>query len=70
MGQQAVVGCAVVVEEIDVGLHVGSSDGLVVTVALVDAVQPSAHTAAVRLCGTAGERQKNGYDGQQMSHSS
>ena len=51
------------------GLHVGSGEGLVVTVALVDAVQLSAHTVAVRLCGTAGERQENGYDGQQMSHS-
>jgi hypothetical protein len=60
----------VVVEEIDVGLYVGSGEGLVVAVALVDAVQLSAHTVAVRLCGTAGERQENGYDGQQMSHSS
>ena len=68
VGQQAVVGCAVVVEEVDVGLHVGSREGLVVAVTLVDAVQLSAHTAAVRLCGTAGERQKNGYDGQQMFH--
>ena len=50
------------------GLHVGSGEGLVVTVALVDAVQLSAHTVAVRLCGTAGERQENGYDGQQMLH--
>ena len=58
----------VVIEEVDVGLNVGSSDGLVVAVALVDAVQPSAHPVAVRLCGTAGERQKDGYDGQQMSH--
>ena len=57
-----------VVEEIDVGLYVGSGEGLVVAVALVDAVQLSAHTVAVRLCGTAGERQENGYDGQQMSH--
>jgi hypothetical protein len=68
VGQQAVVRCAVVVEEIDVGLHVGSGEGLVVAVALVDAVQLSAHTVTVRLCGTAGERQENGYDGQQMSH--
>ena len=50
------------------GLHVGSGEGLVVTVALVDAVQLSAHTVAVRLCGAAGERQENGYDGQQMFH--
>jgi hypothetical protein len=68
VGQQAVVRCAVVVEEIDIGLYVGSGEGLVVAVALVDAVQLSAHTVAVRLCGTAGERQENGYDGQQMSH--
>ena len=64
VGQQAVVRCAVVVEEIDVGLYVGSGEGLVVAVALVDAVQLSAHAVAVRLCGAAGERQENGYDGQ------
>ena len=52
----------------DSGLHVGHRKGLVVTVALVDAVQLGAHTAAVCLCGAAGERQKDGYDGQQMSH--
>ena len=35
----------------------------------VSSVEQGLHTVAVRLCGTAGERQKNGYDGQQMSHS-
>jgi hypothetical protein len=68
VSQETVVRCAVVVEEIDIGLYVGSGEGLVVVVALVDAVQLSAHTVAVRLCGTAGERQENGYDGQQMLH--
>ena len=68
MGQQAVVGGAVVVEEIDIGLHVSSGKRLVIAVALVDAVQLGAHTIAVRLCGTAGERQHDGYDGQQMLH--
>ena len=53
VSQQPIVSCAVVVEEVDIGLHVGSGEGLVVAVALVDAVQLSAHTAAVRLCGAA-----------------
>jgi hypothetical protein len=60
VGQQAVVGCAVVVEEIDVGLYVGSGEGLVVTVALVDAVQTGTHAIAVGLRRAADQRQQKG----------
>ena len=68
VGQQAVVGRAVVVEEGDVGLHVGSGEGLVVAVALVDAVQAGTHAQAVGLGGAAGECQQQREYGQEVLH--
>ena len=56
VGQQAVVGRAVVVEELDVRLHIGHGEGQVVAVALVDAVEPNAHALTVGLAGAAGQR--------------
>ena len=64
VGQQAVVGRAVVVEEGDVGLHVADGEGPVVAVALVDAVQAGTHAKAVGPGGAAGECQQQGNYGQ------
>jgi len=64
VGQQAVVGRTVVIEEGDVGLHVAGGEGPVVAVALVDAVQAGTHAQAVGLGGAAGEHQQQGNYGQ------
>jgi len=40
----------VVFEEQDVGFYILNSEGLVVLVALTDAVEPTPHTAALGLC--------------------
>ena len=64
VGQQAVVGCAVAVEEGDVGLHVADGEGTVVAVVLVDAVQAGTHAQAVGLGGAAGEYQQQREYGQ------
>ena len=68
VGQQAVVGSALVVEELDVGLHVLHREGLVVAVALVDAVQPAPHAVAVGLGGAADQRHQNGKQKYQILH--
>jgi hypothetical protein len=68
MGQQAVVRSAVAVEEIDVGLHVGHREGLVVTVALVDTVQTGTHTVAVGLRRAARQRHQKGEYYDQILH--
>ena len=51
VGQQAVVGGAVVVEEPDIGLDILHGEGLAVAVALVDAVQTAPHAITVGLGG-------------------
>ena len=69
VGQQAVVGSALVVEELDVGLHVLHREGLVVAVALVDAVQPAPHAVAVGLGGAAAQCHQQYEYAQQLFHS-
>ena len=49
MGQQAVVGCAVLVKEGDVWLYFTNREGLAAAIAHVDAVEASPHTHTVRL---------------------
>ena len=53
VGQQAVVGGAVAVEEPDVGLYLPDGEGLAGAVALVDAVQAGTHAGAVGFRGAA-----------------
>ena len=60
VSQKAVVGRAMVVEELDIGFHIGHREGLVVTVALVDAVEPAPHAVAVGLRRAADQRQQKG----------
>jgi hypothetical protein len=50
--QQLVVGCAVTVEEINIGLHVGGSERLVTAVTLIKAVQTTTHGIVLALTGT------------------
>jgi hypothetical protein len=69
VGQQAVVGRAVVIEELDIRLYVFDGEGLPRSVAPVDAVESSTHTVAVSLGSATGKRQQKDEDGQQMSHS-
>ena len=68
VGQQAVVRRAVVIEELDIGLHIGHREGLVVAVALIDAVEPNAHVLAVGLAGAAGHRHQKGEQKYQILH--
>ena len=60
MGQETVVGCAVLVEEGDVGLHVGDGEGLARAIAYDDAVETSPHTHAVGLGGAADDSRQCG----------
>ena len=69
VGQQAVVRGAVVVEELDVGLHVLDGEGLVVTVKHVDAVEPTPHVVAVGLGGAAAQCHQQYEYAQQLFHS-
>ena len=70
VGQEAVVGCAVIVEELDIRLHIGHREGLVVAIALINAVQTGTHTDAVGLRRAAGQRQQKGeYYNQILHHS-
>ena len=55
VGKEAVVGGAVFVEEADEGVGLLHSEGLIVAVALIEAVQAGAHAAALGLGGAAGE---------------
>ncbi len=64
MGQQTVVGGTVAVEERDVRLHVGHREGLVVAVALIDAVQAAEHAAALAVGDTGAQQQQREEDGQ------
>jgi hypothetical protein len=58
VGQNAVVGRAVVVEELDIRLYVFDGEGLPRLVAPVDAVESSTHTVAVSLGSATGKRQQ------------
>ena len=49
-----------VVEELDVWLHIGHREGLVAAVALIYAVQTGTHTIAVNLRRAADQRQQKG----------
>ena len=60
VGQQAVVGSAVAVEEADVGLYVLRGEGLVGAVTLIETVQPLSHGSALPLCSTADHRHQEG----------
>ena len=62
------VGCAVAVEESDVGLYLLDGEGLAGAVALVDAVKAGTHAGAVGFRSAAGKCQQDGYDGQQVFH--
>ena len=53
---------------VTVWLDVGHREGLVVSVALVDAVQAGTHALAVGLAGAAGKRQEQEKYGQQLFH--
>ena len=55
VSQEAVVGGAVVIEEVDVGLYVVDSEGLVIAVQHVDTVQTAPHTGTVCLSGAANQ---------------
>jgi hypothetical protein len=68
VGQQAVVGRSMVVEELDIGFHIGHREGLVVTVALVDTVQTGTHTVAVGLRRAARQRHQKGEYYDQILH--
>ena len=57
-----------VVEELDIGFHIGHREGLVVTVALVDAVQTGTHALAVGLRRAADQRQQKCEDYDQILH--
>ena len=62
VGQQAVVGGAVLVEEADVGFDVLNGEGLVVAVALVDAVQLGAHTGTLSIGGASHQHHQQSED--------
>ena len=64
VGQQAVVGVAVTIEELDVGLYVLRGEGLVGAVAHVDAVETAAHPVALSLGGAAAQRRHQQGDEQ------
>jgi hypothetical protein len=57
-----------VIEEMDVGLYVLDREGLVVAVALVDAVQPAPHAVAVGLGGAAAQCHQQGEYNNQLFH--
>jgi hypothetical protein len=56
VGQQAVVGRAMIVEELDIGLHFTDREGLTIAVTHVDAVETSPHTGLLVLGGATTER--------------
>ena len=55
VSQEAVVGRAVFIEEVDVWLNVLHGEGLVVAVEHIDAVEPGTHAVAVGLGGAAAQ---------------
>ena len=69
MGQQAVVGGAVVVKELDVGLDILHGEGLFVTVTRIDTVEPAPHAVAVGLGGAAAQCHQQYEYAQQLFHS-
>jgi hypothetical protein len=68
VGQEAVVGCAVIVEELDIGLHICHREGLVVAVALIDTVQTGTHADSVGLRRAADQRQQKDEHKYQILH--
>ena len=58
MGQQAVVGSAVAVEETDIGVYVLDGEGLVVAVPCIDAVKPGPHPSPLASRGASHQHQQ------------
>ena len=58
VGQQLVVGRAVVVEETDVGFYVLGGKGLVVAVAYIDAVEAGPHQSPLACRGASHQQQQ------------
>ena len=58
VGQQLVVGGAMVVEETDVGVYVLGGKGLVVVVAYIDAVKAGAHPSPLASRGASHQHQQ------------
>jgi hypothetical protein len=53
--QQTVVGRAMIVEELDIGLHFTDREGLTIAVTHIDAVEPCPHTGLLVLGGATTE---------------
>jgi hypothetical protein len=56
VGQQAVVGRAVLIEKLDIGLYVADCKRLAVTITHVDTIETCPHTVAVSLGSATGKR--------------
>jgi hypothetical protein len=58
----------VIIEELDIRFHIGHREGLVVTVALINAVQAGTHAEAIGLRRAADQRQQKGEYYDQILH--